>query len=232
MDDGLRQARCGRCGVIFYLCQRCERGQIYCGPACRREARRRSLRAARARHQASELGRLDHRDHQRAYRARLRLVTASVTDQGSPRPPASRKVAAPAVAAPIPGVADPGGRSANHERCDHGGDRRHLRRDAAAGDAPPARGDDGAAGGAIVRPSLDAGVATGKPGAGLAATAPRCAVCGVESAFIRLTTHRRSRPPSTLFYEVELLAPRAGAGKHEGWGGFDDLRRWCRGDRP
>ena len=36
----------------------------------------------------------------------------------------------------------------------------------------------------------------------------------------------------TLFYEVELLAPRAGAGKREGWGGFDDLRRWCRGERP
>ena len=36
----------------------------------------------------------------------------------------------------------------------------------------------------------------------------------------------------TLFYEVELLAPRAGAGKHEAWGGFEDLRRWCRGQRP
>ena len=37
---------------------------------------------------------------------------------------------------------------------------------------------------------------------------------------------------STLFYEVELLAPRGGAGEREGWGGFDDLRRWCRGERP
>ena len=36
----------------------------------------------------------------------------------------------------------------------------------------------------------------------------------------------------TLFYEVELLEPRAGAGKREGWGGFDDLRRLCRGERP
>lgn len=37
---------------------------------------------------------------------------------------------------------------------------------------------------------------------------------------------------ATLFYEVELLEPRGGAGKHEAWGGFDDLRRWCRGERP
>ena len=36
----------------------------------------------------------------------------------------------------------------------------------------------------------------------------------------------------TLFYEVELLAPRGGAGERGAWGGFDDLRRWCRGDRP
>ena len=36
----------------------------------------------------------------------------------------------------------------------------------------------------------------------------------------------------TLFYEVELLAPRGGAGERDAWGGFDDLRRWCRGERP
>ena len=31
----------------------------------------------------------------------------------------------------------------------------------------------------------------------------------------------------TLFYEVEML------GVHDGeHGGFDDLRRWCRGERP
>jgi hypothetical protein len=37
---------------------------------------------------------------------------------------------------------------------------------------------------------------------------------------------------STLFYEVELLEGVGGAGDREGWGGFDDLRRWCRGERP
>jgi len=34
-------------------------------------ARRGSVRAARRRHRASPEGRLDHRDHQRAYRARV-----------------------------------------------------------------------------------------------------------------------------------------------------------------
>ena len=39
------------------------------------------VRAARRRHQQSPEGRLDHRDHQRAYRARRRVM-----DQGSLRP--------------------------------------------------------------------------------------------------------------------------------------------------
>jgi hypothetical protein len=33
---------------------------------------------------------------------------------------------------------------------------------------------------------------------------------------------------STLFYEVELLDPVGGGAER---GGFDDLRRWCRGER-
>ena len=36
----------------------------------------------------------------------------------------------------------------------------------------------------------------------------------------------------TLFYEVELLEPVDGAGDRAGRGGFDELRRWCRGERP
>jgi hypothetical protein len=37
---------------------------------------------------------------------------------------------------------------------------------------------------------------------------------------------------STLFYEVELIEPVGGGVDREGWGGFDELRRWCRGERP
>ena len=35
---------------------------------------------------------------------------------------------------------------------------------------------------------------------------------------------------STLFYEVELLEPVGGGA--ELCGGFEELRRWCRGERP
>ena len=55
-----------------------------------------SKRRARARHQASPLGRKDHRDHQRAYRARQRQLRASVTDQGSREVDAATKVSMPA----------------------------------------------------------------------------------------------------------------------------------------
>lgn len=114
MDDSYREIRCGLCTIIFYLCQRCDRGQCYCRDLCRREARLRSCRAARARHQASEEGRLDHRDRQRAYRARRKLISAGVTDQGSPSPPDSIKVpagadrVAPTSPPSLPGGTDDG----------------------------------------------------------------------------------------------------------------------------
>ena len=63
------------CGLVFYICSSCYRRQVYCGDRCRRKARRQQRRAANRRHQHSREGRLDHRDHQRAYRERLRRVT-------------------------------------------------------------------------------------------------------------------------------------------------------------
>jgi hypothetical protein len=72
----LVELRCGRCGKIFYLCERAYHGQVYCGPRCRGEA----ARATKARHQGSEEGRLDHRDAMRAHRERRRFARASVTD--------------------------------------------------------------------------------------------------------------------------------------------------------
>jgi hypothetical protein len=69
--------RCGQCQALFYLCRRDDRGQRYCPGRCQALARQRSRKEARARHQRSELGRLDHCDAQRRYRARR------VMDQGS-----------------------------------------------------------------------------------------------------------------------------------------------------
>jgi hypothetical protein len=73
----LRPRPCLSCGRIFSICRSCERGQRYCGVPCRRRARLRQRRAANRRHQQSPEGRLDHRDRQRSYRARLRV---GVTD--------------------------------------------------------------------------------------------------------------------------------------------------------
>jgi len=74
---------CRLCRQLFFLCPACDRGHAYCSLPCRREGRARSVRAAGRRHQQSPEGRLDHRDRQRAYRARCRW---RVTHQTSPTP--------------------------------------------------------------------------------------------------------------------------------------------------
>ena len=79
LEAGLRDRRCRYCGRGFAVCSACERGQVYCSEGCRRWGRTLSLRAARSRHQRSEEGRLDHRDRNRALRARR----ARVTEQSS-----------------------------------------------------------------------------------------------------------------------------------------------------
>ena len=77
----LRQRVCSReeCRAVFWICGHCDRGQRYCSPACRNDARLEQRRSANRRHQDSPEGRLDHRDRQREYRRRC----GRVTDQGS-----------------------------------------------------------------------------------------------------------------------------------------------------
>ena len=95
MDDvPLRQRVCRTCGTLFAICLSCDRGHAYCSAACRVEGRRTSARAARGRHQRSPEGRLDHRDHQRALRARRRVM-----DQSSAAPVGP--VTLPPVAPPL-----------------------------------------------------------------------------------------------------------------------------------
>ena len=79
MDQPLRQKTCRWCHGLFAICPACDRGHAYCSARCRLLARRRSVQAAKARHQRSPEGRLDHRDHQRTYRTRCR-----VRDHSSP----------------------------------------------------------------------------------------------------------------------------------------------------
>ena len=79
--------RCTRCKVLFAVCTADFRGQGYCSPLCRVTSSLELRRAANARHQAGEEGRLDHRDRMRAWRVRnavaVVVVGGSVTDAGS-----------------------------------------------------------------------------------------------------------------------------------------------------
>ena len=81
------------CGVMFYICRSCYRGQVYCGDECRRRMRRQQKRRANRKHQDSPEGRLDHRDRQRAYRERCRL--RRVTDHTSAGRARSGKIKKP-----------------------------------------------------------------------------------------------------------------------------------------
>ena len=83
--ESLRERRCRLCLLLFFICRWCDRGQAYCRDACREKARRKSARAARVRHARSEEGRLDHRDHQAAYRARLRRKLLELREERSRR---------------------------------------------------------------------------------------------------------------------------------------------------
>ena len=79
---GFRQLFCRAvdCGVMFFICHSCYRGQAYCNDACRRKMRREQLRRANRRYQETTEARQDHRDRQRDYRQRR---FGRVTDQSS-----------------------------------------------------------------------------------------------------------------------------------------------------
>jgi hypothetical protein len=69
------------CGVMFFICRPCYRGQTYCSERCRRQGRREQRRKANRRYQQDPEVRQDHRDRMREYRRRLR--ESRVTDQSS-----------------------------------------------------------------------------------------------------------------------------------------------------
>jgi len=90
--DPMRQRFCVRleCRTMFFVCRSCDRGQRYCGNACRQLVRSKQRRDASRRYQQSADGRFNHRLNQRAYRQRRAQLQRSgmqnketVTDQGS-----------------------------------------------------------------------------------------------------------------------------------------------------
>jgi hypothetical protein len=80
--DSLRPRRCVNpgCNAMFALCRSCDRGQRYCGDACRKRMRQQQLLAAGRRYQASEAGKQNHCQRQQAYRQRQ--CQPRVTHQG------------------------------------------------------------------------------------------------------------------------------------------------------
>jgi hypothetical protein len=97
-NSSARLFLCNHCRQQAIICRRCDRGQIYCGPDCALEVRRRNQREARRRYQATDRGRRMHADRSRTHRARGRRVT----DQGltSIRQPETPRAAAMAARRP------------------------------------------------------------------------------------------------------------------------------------
>ncbi len=87
-----RTFACALCQREVVLCSGCDRGQRYCGVACREQARRHSLRAARRRYQDSRAGRFAHARRARRYRQRLRAPTRPTSPPW--RLPAQRRATA------------------------------------------------------------------------------------------------------------------------------------------
>ena len=85
-EEPLRQRFCRGidCGRVFWICRHCYRGHKYCSLRCRQKTRGQQTWAANRKHQKSPEGRDDHRDRNRAYRARRRRQR--VTYHTSPAP--------------------------------------------------------------------------------------------------------------------------------------------------
>jgi hypothetical protein len=99
--DSWRLANCALCHRQMRLCSDCDRFHRYCSPSCAAEARRRGLREAGQRYQATEKGRRRNCLRQQRHRAH-------VTHQSSPIDPPAREQVAPGAAAAMAPAAGPG----------------------------------------------------------------------------------------------------------------------------
>jgi len=74
MKRTARLYNCVRCHCQVTICTTCDRGNIYCAK-CAQVARKKSVRAAGKRYQATRRGRMKHAERQRRYRERRKKVT-------------------------------------------------------------------------------------------------------------------------------------------------------------
>lgn len=83
----LRQVECHWCYKIFYVCQRCWRGQAYCSEGCSRAGAHHAHREAQRRYRQTSYGREAHREAER--RRRMRIIKKTV-DDGTSTPVSTR----------------------------------------------------------------------------------------------------------------------------------------------
>lgn len=80
----VRLFNCASCSSQTTICSKCDRGNIYCGSMCSREARTRNHRKANKRYQKTQKGRMNNAERQRRYRLRQSEKNKKVTDHRSP----------------------------------------------------------------------------------------------------------------------------------------------------
>jgi hypothetical protein len=83
MKKSAREFNCARCHRQVIICSSCDRGNIYCGPTCSRQAHLINKRIANKIYQKTLKGRRKHADRQRRYRQRRKGKSQKVTEQGS-----------------------------------------------------------------------------------------------------------------------------------------------------
>ena len=84
MKGTARLFNCTRCGRQVRICRLCDRGNIYCGSKCSRQARSFSLQAAGKRYQNTRQGKLNHAARQKRYRDKNKFVTHHTSNDPSP----------------------------------------------------------------------------------------------------------------------------------------------------
>lgn len=72
LKESLRLFQCARCLQQVKICTACDRGNIYCGPACARPARKSARCAASKRYQRTLRGKENHVRSQKRYREKQR----------------------------------------------------------------------------------------------------------------------------------------------------------------
>lgn len=83
MERTARFYNCARCFQHTVICNKCDRGNIYCASSCSRQSRVLNHRRANQKYQRSSKGRQKHAQRQKRYRERQKEKKTKVTDQGS-----------------------------------------------------------------------------------------------------------------------------------------------------